>query len=282
VKIRFFNIWMDLCTADEILQAVKSLKDFHECRTLFFINAHCFNLAQNDEEYRNIISQSDIVLNDGVGMDIAAKIEGFKFKENLNGTDLIPQIIRIAAEERLNIYLLGGGKDVAKTAREKIKRIFPTVNIVGYSHGYFNSEEEEQLIQDINSKNTDIILVGMGVPLQEKWIRKNKNRFTTAKLCIAGGAILDFISGRVRRAPVIAQKLKIEWFFRLMLEPRRLFKRYVIGNFVFLMHALKFKLFPDYKKPEFKPEDVIQNILEGIKYSKSRERVEDKITSYSE
>lgn len=244
MKYRFFNINLDFTTSKAMLEFLGDLKEYNSIRTLFFLNANCFNIAQKDSEYRDIINESDFLLNDGVGIDIAASLLKLKFSENLNGTDLIPEILRVATKLGYKIYFLGGEENVAIKAAEKLMKLFPPINIVGTHSGYFNKSEEALIIDDINEKSPDILVVGMGVPIQEKWIAANKDKLKSVKLCIAGGAIFDFLSGKLARAPLFIRKLRCEWLFRLLLEPKRLYKRYLIGNFVFFKHiiCLSYKL----------------------------------------
>ena len=104
-------------------------------------------------------------------------------------------------------------------------------------NGYFDNDEE--IVNDINNSKAELLIVGMGVPLQEKWLYLNSQKLSNVKLSVAGGAIFDFMSNKVRRAPKIIRKLKMEWIFRLLLEPKRLWRRYLIGNFKFVYYIVK-------------------------------------------
>jgi N-acetylglucosaminyldiphosphoundecaprenol N-acetyl-beta-D-mannosaminyltransferase len=224
--------------------------------SIFFVNAHCFNIAQENKEYLSTLNHSELVLNDGIGIDIACKLENIQNTENLNGTDLIPKVLEIASDNNYRVYLLGTKHDIIEKAVENIKKTWPKIQIAGYHSGFFTTEEELGIINDINSKKTDILLVGMGVPIQELWINKNRNKLNSVKIFIAGGAIIDFLSGYIKRAPVLWRKCRLEWMYRLIQEPKRLFKRYVFGNFLFMFYIANYKL--GIKKPQIPDSDYVK------------------------
>ena len=160
----------------------------------------------------------------------------------MNGTDFIPNIINLANKYKKNIYLLGGKPGIAELAKDNIIAKYNSCNIVGVSDGYFDSDKNDYIVNDIVSKKTDILIVGMGGPTQELWIENNREKLEGVKIAIAGGAILDFMSGEIKRAPRFVRKFKAEWIYRLYLEPKRLFRRYIIGNFEFFYYIIKSKI----------------------------------------
>lgn len=206
----------------------------NEMSRIFFLNAHCFNISLQDSEYKEALDECFMLLNDGIGIKIASKLKGVEVKENLNGTDLIPKIIESSANNNQRVYLLGGSKEVIDTAASNFRSSFPSLKLAGYHDGFFKNDDA--MIQDIIDKKTDVLIVGMGVPYQEKWLHKNSDKLSTIKLAVAGGAIFDFTAGRFNRAPALIQKLGMEWAYRLYNEPKRLFRRYVFGNITFLFH----------------------------------------------
>ncbi|HDR8325002.1 TPA: WecB/TagA/CpsF family glycosyltransferase, partial [Bacillus cereus] len=194
---------------------------------VFFLNAHCFNVAQTDSMYKENLNSADVVLNDGIGIDIAAKLFGFQFHQNMNGTDFTPNLLRYAEEKGYTVYLLGGKPGVAEEAGKNLTNDLKNLQIIGVKDGYFFSNESD-VLQDINQKKPDILIVGLGVPLQENWISEKISQLDV-NVVVGVGAFLDFYSKRVTRAPKWMRNCKLEWLFRLLIEPRRLFKRYVIG-----------------------------------------------------
>lgn len=240
MKSRLLNIDIDLFDDEEEVLALLS-KDIDSGRSieLFFLNAHCFNLAQKDREYFDILNSCDYLLNDGIGIKIASKIEKLVLKKNLNGTDFIPEIAEMAAKKGYKIFLLGAKDGIAEEAAVKLKEKFEGLQIAGVHSGY---GLDESVLEMINNSKADILIAGMGVPMQEKWIRENKSKLGSVKLFVGGGAILDFLSQRIRRAPLLMRKIGLEWVFRLCLEPGRLWRRYLVGNFLFFYYILVLKL----------------------------------------
>jgi len=239
MRVPFYNLVLDLHSAEGVANLLEEMYRSEKPNTVFFLNAHCFNVAQSNSEYFRALHQSDLVLNDGIGIKIAASKAGIDIIENLNGTDLIPRIIGQAYTLGKGIYLLGGKEGIAKQAATQLENTYPGIRITGSRSGYFSAAEEKVILAEAN--RSDLLILGMGVPFQETWAHRNKENLKNVKLIVAGGAILDFLSGNVKRAPEWLRKLKMEWIFRLLLEPRRLWKRYLIGNIRFFIYLIKLK-----------------------------------------
>lgn len=206
-------------------------------RTMYFANAHTMNLAWQDECFRDVLNRADVVLNDGIGLDIYGKLAGRRFLENLNGTDLLPRLFAAADAARpLRVYLYGAAPGRAAKAAKNIEARFPNVKVVGVTHGF---ERSNAVVEEINEACADVVLVGMGNPVQERWIDENKVLLDVG--VIAGiGALVDFFSGEVTRAPEWVRAARCEWIYRLVREPKRLFARYVLGNPAFLARTLAY------------------------------------------
>lgn len=233
---------MNITDLHNVIDECDRILDSSSTHTLYFLNAHCFNVAQKDKQYYKALANADLLLNDGIGLKIASYFTRVKFKENLNGTDLIPKITELAARKKKKVFFMGGKEGIAQKAAIKTKENIPELYISGFHSGYFDANQEKALIKQINDSGTDLLVIGMGVPLQELWAEKNKHLLTNVKLIIAGGAILDFLSGTVRRAPGWMQKSGLEWVYRLALEPKRMWRRYLIGNVIFFWHIFRLKL----------------------------------------
>lgn len=220
-------------TRDEAIQKI-----FNTGRqTVAFLNAHCINIAAKDNVYRWALSKASTLLPDGSGLNLAAKVSGEKFKENLNGTDLFPHIIKAAAAKEMKVFFLGSQPGIAARAAEKALSLEPSLKIAGTQHGFFKPEEEAELIKSINESGAQVVLVAMGVPHQDIWIARNRRQLN-AQIVFGVGAQFDFWSGRVSRAPTILRNLGLEWTWRLAIEPRRMFKRYIFGNTEFVGRIL--------------------------------------------
>ena len=199
---------------------------------LVFANANLVVQCQGMRDWLN--SNRVIVVNDGVAMDIAAKlIHGVRFIENLNGTDFTPALLT-GFQSNKRIFLVGGRPGVALSAKEVIEQNFGQA-VVGVANG-FDELLEPSLFKNIHRSGADIVLVALGNPRQEAWIRDNLDQID-APLVIGVGALFDFLSGNIPRAPMWVRRIRMEWFFRLLLEPKRLFKRYTIDivRFIFIV-----------------------------------------------
>lgn len=210
-------------------------------RRAFFVNAHCFNVACHDGAYFDALSRADHLFADGVGMAIAARLWGIRFRDNVNGTDLFPILCEKAAAKNLAVALLGARPGIAERCARRMEARYPGLRIVWTHHGFYSPQEEERIVHGLNRSGARILLVAKGVPLQELWISGRAARLAVPVL--AGvGALFDFYSGAVPRCPWFLRLLRLEWLFRLITEPRRLFRRYVLGNPLFLYRVARYRL----------------------------------------
>jgi len=208
-------------------------------RKVNFLNANNANIAHNDEDYRNALARSD-VLPDGIGVDIAAKVlAGSKFPANLNGTDLVPAFFVFVARP-LKVALVGAKPDVLQKALENFRALTPWHEFIAVSDGYFDACDQPRILADIAAFKPDVTLVAMGSPTQEKWIDAQFGA-EHGKIVFGVGALFDFVSGMVPRAPRFFRELRLEWVYRLAREPGRLWRRYIVGNPLFLYRVLCYK-----------------------------------------
>ena len=228
-----FGIDIANISFDQALAWIRTAAKGEQTSFLAYVNAHCLNVAHADPEFRLLLKKADIVFPDGIGIKIAARLRGVRLLANLNGTDLFPHICKLAEQDKLCIYLLGGRSGVADTVASNMCKRYPDLNIAGTHDGYFSKDNEAKIIDDINSSGTDILLVAMGVPRQEKWLECNKDKLN-AGLVMGVGGLFDFYSERISRAPLWVRELSMEWLWRLFQEPGRMWRRYVIGNPLFV------------------------------------------------
>ena len=203
-----------------------------------FINAHVMNCAWSDAAYRRTVASADCRYADGSGLAIAARLAGDKLADNVNGTDLLPLLAVEAVKKGVTIFLLGGTPGAAAGSAATIAAQGTPHAIAGTHHGFFekDSADEDRVIERINASGASILLVGMGVPLQDSWIERNAHRLNVP-VQVGVGGLFDFFSGRVSRAPGILRTLGLEWTWRLALEPARMWRRYLVGNITFLGRA---------------------------------------------
>lgn len=202
-----------------------------------FINADCVNQAATDKAYASVLSKMDVLLPDGSGLALAARMRGAHLTGNLNGTDLFPLICEEAQRKGKSIFFLGGKPGVAQDAADAAQDRFPGLQVAGVAHGYFEKNTEHEVVACINASNADVLLVAMGAPHQEHFIARNSDALSV-DVCMGVGGLFDFVAGRVPRAPKSIRKVGMEWAWRLACEPRRLAKRYLIGNPVFIGRAV--------------------------------------------
>jgi exopolysaccharide biosynthesis WecB/TagA/CpsF family protein len=203
-----------------------------------FVNADCINQLANNTEYQEILDDFDHLYADGVGMRIAAKMQGHHFVDNVNGTDLFPLLAGELELRGKRIFLLGGKPGIAEKVADYLQKNFPALEVAGEHHGYFDKDQLPAVLKQINQSRADIVLVAMGAPRQEHWINNNSS-FLDAKLLIGVGGLFDIYSGTVSRAPLWLRKLSLEWVWRLMMQPADKAKRYLVGNPIFLIRAWK-------------------------------------------
>jgi len=213
-------------------------------RKIYFVNPDCFNkiFSPAESDYKAILAESnpdDWIFADGIGINIAVDMLGYPKNENVNGTDLLPRLVELAAANDFSFFLLGAKQGVADKMKENLISQYPNLQIKGTQHGYFNWDTQSaDIIQKINNLKVDILLVAFGAPNQERWIEKWFSQLNCS-LVIGVGGLFDFYSGIMKRAPRWLRDIGLEWGFRLLMEPRRMFKRYIIGNPLFLRRVRK-------------------------------------------
>lgn len=209
------------------------------CKTGCFINVNSINLMAHNVQLGSAINAANRCFPDGAGIRLAARTLGVNIKENVNGTDLLPRLCQSTALSGQSIYLLGSAPGVASKAADNLKRRYPKLVIAGSYHGYFDANETERVIAEINASKADILLVAMGSPAQEQWLVDNAEKLN-CKTALAVGGLFDFYSGNIARAPRWLRELGLEWVWRLLQEPKSKFRRYVLGNPYFLIQIYLF------------------------------------------
>jgi exopolysaccharide biosynthesis WecB/TagA/CpsF family protein len=196
-------------------------------------NAHTFNLIKSQPRYKQCIQSMDLVLNDGIGFRLASQMRGVHVRYNFNGTDLIPRLLD-ELEQPLRVFLYGATEESNELATQKLLARYPRMVCAGHLGGFVSDDEAATMI---GNSNADLVLVAKGNPKQEQFIIEYRDRLN-CKLAVGVGGLFDFVSELKPRAPKLFRASGMEWAYRLMLEPRRMFRRYVIGNPVFLVRAL--------------------------------------------
>lgn len=207
---------------------------------VYFVNAHCVNVAARDAAYAALLAEAPFLFADGFGMALAARLAGLRLQHNVNGTDLFPILCNAAADAGVPIALIGSRPGVALACSERMQQHHPGLRVAWTGHGYLDRAEEIDAIAAMNGSGAKIVLVAKGVPAQERWIAANRSR-VEAPVVLGVGALFDFYSGTIRRAPPLVRRLRSEWLYRLALEPRRMAGRYLLGNPAFLARTVAWR-----------------------------------------
>ncbi|AOS84171.1 N-acetylmannosaminyltransferase [Chlorobaculum limnaeum] len=243
------DLKIDNISMREAISMIRQSIEEQRQSAIFFVNPDCMNKSVTDRGYRKALASADHILPDGIGLVIAGKMLGTPLCENINGTDMLPFLCEMAASQKRSIYLLGGKPGVAEKAGDAIAQNHG-VTIAGAMHGYFDHETESAgVIEAINRSNASILLVAFGAPLQEQWIVRHRAALRPAILMGVGG-LFDFFSGNIQRAPRWMREIGLEWVYRILQEPGRMWKRYVVGNPLFLYRVMKWKVLGQSSNPE--------------------------------
>lgn len=234
-ETKFLNI--------DLEQFVDVLKRHLEEETkTFIVTANPITILQtkDDEHFKNAVQTANYVTPDGVGILLAAKFMKKPLKERVTGYDLMMKLLNVANEHRYKIYLYGAHPDIIKLAVNNIETDYPNIDVCGYSDGYRQGDDLQKVTEEIKAKRPDLVFVALGVPKQELWIKDNIGQFEKGVFIGVGGSF-DVLSGKSERAPVVYQKLGIEWVYRMVKEPFRLKRAGFLPRFFFELAKEKYK-----------------------------------------
>lgn len=236
---------LSLCDKTALLAFIQQAVAQKQAITVLSGNIYSFNLAYERPWLRAFFNRADIVRLDGAGVRLGARILGHTTPQRMTWADFGWDLAEMAARNGLTMFLLGSKAGIADKAAAKLKERYPELQIVGTHHGYFDktrdSAANQAVLQMIADAQPDLLIVGFGMPLQERWLSETRD-LLAATVVLTGGAVFDYISGELQRGPAWMNDHGLEWLARLLIEPRRLWKRYVIGNPLFVWRVLKQKL----------------------------------------
>ncbi|MBS2772741.1 MULTISPECIES: WecB/TagA/CpsF family glycosyltransferase [Anoxybacillaceae] len=229
MKEKFLGI--DVCTDTYDQLAAKLLEDINHNRKSFIvaINPEKIMKAQEDMELRDLLNKATYQIPDGIGVILASMMKGGKIRSRVTGIDMMMRLCKEAALHGKKVFLYGAKPGVADEAKKKLEERFPGIQIVGTMHGY--EKDENVIVNAINASNPDILFVALGSPAQEYWIVKHMDSLAPKVYQGVGGSF-DVVSGRLKRAPLLFQKLGMEWFYRLVKEPWRWKRQLVLPKFL--------------------------------------------------
>jgi N-acetylglucosaminyldiphosphoundecaprenol N-acetyl-beta-D-mannosaminyltransferase len=231
----------------DIHELIARSVDRRERAVILSVNAYALNLAWQHSWLRQYFNEADATIVDGYGVVLAAWLLGQPLPERITYADWMWELATLCEARAFRLYLLGARPGVAAEAAERLKQRRPALVIAGVQHGYFDkrpgSAENRAIVDKINAAGADILVVGLGMPLQERWLMENWPT-VNASVALTGGGVFDYVSGRLARAPRLLSDHGFEWLGRLILEPRRLWRRYLIGNPLFLWRVLRQRFGP--------------------------------------
>ena len=232
-KAEILGVEIDKVNMDEAAGMLAEYLEMDMCSMVFTPNSEILLDAVKDREFEGILNSGQLVVPDGIGVVIASRFYGTPVKERVAGYDLMLRLMETANSQGRSIYLLGGKEGVAEEAAIKLTESYSGLKIAGIRNGYFESDEEGKIIEDINSRKVDILLVALGAPKQERFIYNHKEELKV-KIAMGVGGSLDILAGRAKRAPVFYQKAGLEWFYRLIKEPKRFMRIMRLPKFITL------------------------------------------------
>lgn len=203
------------------------------------VNAGKVVSMQKDSELRQSVNQSDIINADGQAVVWASRFLRKPLKERVAGIDLMANLVEMAHKNNYKIFLFGAKEDVVKTVVEKYSEIYSPNIIAGYRNGYFSPSEEKEIAQQIADSGTQMLFVAISSPIKENFLFKYRDILKNVNLIMGVGGSFDVVAGKTKRAPTWMQKAGLEWFYRFAQEPRRMWKRYLVGNSKFIYLVLR-------------------------------------------
>lgn len=232
-KQKLLNTYVNNLDMKETIEAIESMIRLGDKKYVVAINVDVVMKIEKDAYLKEITDNADMVLVDGKPLVWISKIHKNPVKEKISGSDLVPLLCSESAKKGYSIFIIGGKDGVAQQAKQNLEKQYPGINVVGTYSPPFGFENDDSELNKINSmisqKNPDLLIACFGCPKQEKWIYENYRKYD-AKVSICAGATVDFLAGNVKRAPKWMSDHGLEWLYRFIQEPQRLFKRYFIDD----------------------------------------------------
>ncbi|KQX60188.1 WecB/TagA/CpsF family glycosyltransferase [Paenibacillus sp. Root444D2] len=225
-KVRIYGVPISKMGMDQTVAYLTNVIEQRQPHQVITANPIMVMAAQDDPAYLSMMQRAELIVPDGTGVVWAAKYVGEPVVERVPGYDLIHELMKVGESKSWKVYLLGASNEVIQAAAEKLRTAYPGIKLVGVRDGYFKDDQDAEVIQEIVDAAPDILLVGRSAANQEPWIGKYKQQIGVPVMMGVGGSF-DVLSGKLKRAPILFQKLRLEWFYRLMQEPWR-YKRMLL------------------------------------------------------
>lgn len=239
-RVTILGTDIDVLTSAETVELVEQYVLQKEPLHLVGVNADKLNEMKNNPELRRIVNNCGVINADGASVVLASRYLKKELPERVAGIDLMQSLVSLSETRGYRVYLLGAKQEVVDKTASVLQEKYPELKIVGVHNGYFSREDWPQISAELKEATPDFVFVGITSPLKEylvEYLQKDGNRC----VFMGVGGSFDVISGNIPRAPLWIQKINMEWFFRMVQEPKRLFKRYLVGNWKFIFAVWKEK-----------------------------------------
>ncbi|MGB5982586.1 MAG: WecB/TagA/CpsF family glycosyltransferase [Nonlabens sp.] len=241
-KVKFLGTYIDNLTISETVSLVqKSIQNNNQIHHVV-VNAGKIVAMQNDAKLQQSVNESDLINADGQAVVWASRFLKSPLKERVTGIDLMEELVKKAHLNKYKIFFLGAREEVVSRVVSIYKNKYSPEIIAGYRNGYFKKEEEHHIAKQIAASGAQILFVAISSPIKEIFLFENKDLLKNVNFIMGVGGSFDVIAGLVKRAPLWMQKNGLEWFYRFIQEPRRMWKRYLVGNTKFIALVLKEKI----------------------------------------
>ena len=229
-KEQYLGVNVITLNYDEIIEDIKKRMEEGLTSTIIAVNPEKVITASQDEQIKKLINDATYQIPDGVGILIASRLKGGDIDSRVTGVDMMDRLLKFASDEGKKVFMYGAKEEVVASAKVKIEEKYPSIHITGYSNGY--TKDQDELVRKINESGADIIFVALGSPRQELWIRDHMNELNVKVYQGVGGSF-DVFAGNVKRAPSVFRKAGLEWFYRLISDPKRFKRQLALPKFLF-------------------------------------------------
>ena len=243
-RFPILNSYVDNLTMKQTIKEIEEIITQKKPTQHVVINASKIVLMEKDHNLNSIVNECPIINADGASIILAAKFLRIPLRERVTGIDLFQELLKISNKKKYRVFLFGAKEHVVLKVKKFIEKTYPMISIVGYRNGFFSESEEAEIVSQISMSKADIVFVAFSSPKKEYWINKYLIEMNAPFVMGVGGSF-DVIAGVTKRAPLWMQKFGLEWFYRFIQEPRRMWRRYIIGNLIFIYLIIKYKLKKD-------------------------------------
>jgi bacterial polymer biosynthesis proteins, WecB/TagA/CpsF family len=240
MRVKILNTYVNVVSMNETVSLVEKIIKERKPTQHVVINALKVNLMEDDSELRRIINSCPLINADGASIIWAAKRLGIPLKERVTGCDLFQELVKVAFVKGYKIYLFGAKEEVVTRVKSIFEQKYPGIQIAGYRNGYFTEADEPEIVKNMSESGADMMFVAFSSPKKEYWVNKYLNQLNIPFVMGVGGSF-DIVAGVTERAPVWWQEHGLEWLYRFIQEPRRMWKRYIIGNARFVGLTYKYR-----------------------------------------